>query len=69
MQDLVVLRHGDAEDDRRDVLEAVDPLLPLRSLSPDVEQPEEIDRQTEVYDRSFYNCPIFCNFVGFGRIT
>ena len=42
VQDLVVLRHGDAEDDRRDVLEAVDPLLPLRSLSPDVEQPEEI---------------------------
>ena len=60
MQDLVVLRHGDAEDDRRDVLEAVDPLLPLRSLSPDVEQPEEIDRQTErcMIDR-FIIAPFF----------
>ena len=40
MQNLVVLGHGDAEDDRGDVFEAVDPLLPLRSLSPDVKQPE-----------------------------
>ena len=29
VQDLVVLGHGDAEDDGGDVLEAVDPLLAL----------------------------------------
>ena len=40
MQDLVVLGHGDAEDDGRHVLEAVDPLLALRSLASDVEKPE-----------------------------
>ena len=59
MQDLVVLGHGDAEDDRRDVLEAVDPLLPLRSLSPDVKQSTEI----EAVVLDLLQC--FCNFVGF----
>jgi len=39
VQNLVVLAHRYAEDDRRHVLEAVDPLLTLRSLTSDVEQP------------------------------
>ena len=39
MQHLVVLGHGDAEDDGRDILEAVDPLLALAALTADVEQP------------------------------
>ena len=41
VEDLVVLGHGDAEDDGRHVLEAVDPLLPLRPLTPHVKQPGE----------------------------
>ena len=41
VEDLVVLGHGDAEDDGRHVLEAVDPLLPLRPLPSHVKQPGE----------------------------
>ena len=44
VEDLVVLGHGDAEDDGRHVLEAVDPLLPLRPLTPHVKQPGEQGR-------------------------
>ena len=40
MQNLVVLGHGHAEDDRSDVLETVDPLLPLGPLPPHVEELE-----------------------------
>ena len=40
VETLVVLAHVHAEDDRRHVLEAVNPLLPLRSLAADVEQLE-----------------------------
>jgi hypothetical protein len=39
VEHLVIAAKRDAEDDGRDVLEAVDPLLALRSLAPDVEQP------------------------------
>ena len=39
VQHLVVLGHGDAEDDRGHILEAVDPLLPLGSLTAHVKQP------------------------------
>lgn len=38
-QHLVVFRDGHQEENGRDVLEAVDPLLPLRSLTTDVEHP------------------------------
>ena len=40
MQHLVVLRHGDAEDDGGDIFETMDPLFPLRSLASNVEQLE-----------------------------
>ena len=40
MQHLVVLRHGNAEDDGGDVLKTMDPFLPFWSLSSDVEQLE-----------------------------
>lgn len=39
MEHLVIAAERDAEDDGRDVLEAVNPLLAFRSLAPDVEQP------------------------------
>lgn len=39
VEHLVVAAERDAEDDGRDVLEAVDPLLAFRSLAPDVKQP------------------------------
>ena len=38
VEDLVVLGHCDAEDDCGDILEAMDPLLPLRSLASNVEK-------------------------------
>lgn len=38
MQDLVVLGHGHAENDRRDILEAMYPLLTLRTLAAHIEQ-------------------------------
>ncbi len=41
VQDLVVLGHGDAEDDGGYVLEAVNPLLPLRPLASHVKQPRK----------------------------
>ncbi len=40
MEDLIVFRHGDAEDDGRHVLETVDPLLPLGPLPTDIKQLE-----------------------------
>ena len=40
MQHLVVLRHGDAEDDGGDIFETMDPLFPLRSLASNVEELE-----------------------------
>ena len=40
MQHLVVLRHGDAEDDGGDILETMDPLFSLRSLPSHVEELE-----------------------------
>ena len=40
VEHLVVLGHGHAEDDGGNVLEAVDPLLPLGTLPAHVEQPE-----------------------------
>ena len=41
VQDLIVLGHGDAEDDGSDVLEAVDPLLTLTSLPANIKQSEQ----------------------------
>ena len=58
MEDLVVLGHGDAEDDRRDVLEAVDPLLPLRSLPPDIKQPGEANGACRLLFSHFF--PLWC---------
>ena len=40
MQHLVVLRHGDAEDDGGDIFETMDPLFSLRSLASNVEELE-----------------------------
>ena len=45
VQHLVVLAHRHAEDDRRHVLEAVDPLLTLRPLSSHVEEPGKKKRR------------------------
>lgn len=39
VEHLVVAAERDAEDDGRDVLKAVDPLLAFRSLAADIEQP------------------------------
>lgn len=39
VEHLVVAAERDAEDDSRDVLKAVDPLLAFRPLAPDVKQP------------------------------
>ena len=39
VEHLVIAAERDTEDDGRDVLEAVDPLLAFRSLAPDVKQP------------------------------
>lgn len=41
MQNLIVLGHGYAENYGRYILEAMDPLLSLRSLSADIKEPEE----------------------------
>jgi hypothetical protein len=38
VQDLIVLGHGDAENDRRYVFEAVDPFLSFRPLTSHIEQ-------------------------------
>ena len=38
VQYLIVLGHGDAEDDGGDVLKAVDPLLTLAALTSDIEE-------------------------------
>ena len=38
-EDEVVAREGDTEDDGSDSLKAVDPLLPLRPLAPNVKHP------------------------------
>ena len=38
MKHLIVFGHGHAKDDGRDVLKAMDPLLPLGTLTSDVEQ-------------------------------
>ena len=40
MQHLIVLRHGNAEDDGGDVLKTMNPLFPLRPLTANVEQLE-----------------------------
>ena len=40
VQHLVVLGHGNAEDDGGDVLKTMDPLFPLRPLTTHVEQLE-----------------------------
>ena len=44
VQHLIVLGHGDAEDDGGHVLEAVDPLLTLAPLPADIEQSRRKDR-------------------------
>ena len=44
VKNLIVFGHGDAEDDGRYILEAVDPFLPLGTLSTDVEQSVVIKR-------------------------
>ena len=49
MQHLVVLGHGDTEDDGCDVLETVDPLLSLRPLASHVEQSERKKKKVENY--------------------
>ena len=38
VQDLIVLGHGDTENDRRYVFEAVDPFLSFRPLTSHIEQ-------------------------------
>jgi hypothetical protein len=52
VQDLVVLAERHAEDDRCDVLEAVDPLLALGALAAHVEQPkvEVLEREVDLDD-------------------
>ena len=40
VQNLIVFAHRDAEDDRRHILEAMNPLFTLRPLTAHVEQPE-----------------------------
>jgi hypothetical protein len=40
MKNLIILGHGNAEDDGRDVFETMDPLLTLRSLTADIEKPD-----------------------------
>ena len=47
-QDQVVLAHRDDEDDRRDALEAVDPLLALRPLPSYVEHPDKKSKSTVI---------------------
>ena len=49
VEHLVILGHGHAEDDGRDVLEAVDPLLALRALSAHIEQLEVEVLEGEVH--------------------
>lgn len=39
VEHLVIAAECDTEDDGRDILEAVDPLLAFRSLAPNVKQP------------------------------
>ena len=39
VEHLVIAAECDTEDDGRDILKAVDPLLAFRSLAPDVKQP------------------------------
>lgn len=41
-QHQVIGAQGDTEDDGRDTLKAVDPLLPLRSLTTYIEHPADI---------------------------
>ena len=38
-QKLIILRDGNEEEDRRDILEAVDPFLAFRPLTTDIEHP------------------------------
>ena len=62
VQDLIVLGHGDAEDDGSDVLEAVDPLLTLTSLPANIKQSEQ--KQLLIcFDKKKH----FLNLVGFGK--
>jgi hypothetical protein len=39
VKNLIVLGHGDAEDDGRHILETMNPFLTLRSLPADIEKP------------------------------
>ena len=49
MQHLIVLGHGNTEDDGGDVLETVDPLFPLRPLPTHVEELEVEVLEGEVH--------------------
>lgn len=60
MEDLIVLGHGHAEDDGRDVFEAVDPLFPLGPLPAHVEQlkVEVLEGEVDLHDaRGFHSRP------------
>ena len=46
MQDLVIATESYAEDDGRHVLEAVDPLLPLRPLAAHIKEPEKTEDES-----------------------
>lgn len=56
MEHLVVATQRDTEDDRCDILEAVDPLLAFWPLAPDIEEPE-----VEVFEceMGFYDASCF----------
>ena len=52
MQHLVILGHGNAEDDGGDVLKTMDPLFPLRPLTTHVEEleVEVLEREVDFHD-------------------
>jgi hypothetical protein len=48
VQDLIILRHGDTENDRRYIFEAVDPFLSFRSLTAHIKQSVKQLRTTKL---------------------
>ena len=66
MQNLVVLGHGNAEDDRGHVLETVDPLLTLRPLASNVEQPK---RKRFGSVLVYYTFPNDCGILKVKKLT
>lgn len=48
VEHLVIAAECDTEDDGRDILKAVDPLLAFRSLAPNIKQPAGSQRKLAV---------------------